>query len=74
METPDARHLIHSIDYAELMLIHRRAEFLHLRSDTVAWRNPDLREKIENAYSDVKDGIGVNQPLTHQTTSKETHQ
>lgn len=62
METPSARHLINPADYAELTLIRRRAEYLELRSDIVIWRNPTLRNQIDEAYADVKDGIGVELP------------
>ena len=59
MHSPSSRHLMNPADHAELSLIRRRAEYLELRSDTVAWRNPTLRQQIEEAYADVKDGIGV---------------
>lgn len=52
--------LMTATDHAELTLIRRRAEYLELKSDTVTWRNPALRKQIEEAYADVKDGIGVN--------------
>jgi hypothetical protein len=59
MQTANPRYLMTPDDHAELSLLQRRAEFLRIRSDTVAWRNPELREQIEDAYADVKTGIGV---------------
>jgi hypothetical protein len=59
MITTSTRHLINPTDHAEMTLIRRRSEYLELKSDTVAWQNPSLRKQIEEAYADVKDGIGV---------------
>ena len=59
MEAASSRYLMNPTDHAELTLLRRRAEYLELRSDTVVWRNPNLRKQIEDAYAEVKDGIGV---------------
>ena len=66
MHSPNSRYLMNPADHAELSLIRRRAEYLELRSDLVAWRNPTLRQQIEDAYADVKDGIGVTAPCRNQ--------
>lgn len=59
MEASNHLHLMNASDHAELTLIRRRAEYLELVSDVVLWRNPTLRQQIQEAYADVKDGIGV---------------
>ncbi len=59
METTNHLHLMNASDHAELTLIRRRAEYLELKSDTVIWRNRELREQIEQAYAEVNNGIGV---------------
>lgn len=66
MITNSCRYLMNPTDHAEWILIRRRAEYLELRSDTVAWRKPALRTQIEKAYADVKDGIGVTAPCLTQ--------
>ena len=55
MNSNTTQTLMSAEDHTEVSLLRRRIEFLELKSNPVQWKY--RRQEIEEAYSDVKDGI-----------------
>jgi hypothetical protein len=59
MQTDDFNEIMSANDHAELTLMCRRIEFLRFKANAEIWQCPGWRQRLQDTYSDVAAGIGI---------------